>query len=164
MYNFLTKHGTLAAFLLGIVVIIAFLGSAIGGLGSAGFDSGTNLMEMGREKIQTMTYFDLGLQLTIFLLIITVAISLVFMVVDIFKFPKQTIKGIIGFVVLVILFMVLKSTATFETGGKWDKLFSNFNITEGVSSFISAGIWTTVFLMAAATLLVIGAEIRNFFK
>jgi len=164
MYNFLTKHGTLAAFLLGIVIIVAFLGSAISGLGSAGYDSGTNLMEMGRDKIQEMNFFNLGLQLTIFLLIAAVAITLVFMVVDVFKFPKQTVKGIIGFVVLIVIFMILKSTATFETGGKWDKLYNTFAITEGVSSFISAGIWTTLILMGGATLLVIGAEIRNFFK
>jgi hypothetical protein len=164
MYNFLTKHGTLAAFLLGIVIIVAFLGSAISGLGSAGYDSGTNLMEMGRDKIQEMNFFNLGLQLTIFLLIAAVAITLVFMVVDVFKFPKQTVKGIIGFVVLVVIFMILKSTAVFETGPKWDKLYNTFSITEGVSSFISAGIWTTLLLMGAATLLVIGAEIRNFFK
>jgi len=164
MYNFLTKHGTLAAFLLGIVIIVAFLGSAISGLGSAGYDSGTNLMEMGRDKIQEMNFFNLGLQLTIFLLIAAVAITLVFMVVDVFKFPKQTVKGIIGFVALIVIFMILKSTATFETGGKWDKLYNTFAITEGVSSFISAGIWTTLILMGGATLLVIGAEIRNFFK
>lgn len=164
MYNFLTKHGTLAAFLLGIVIIVIFLASAMSGLSGAGYDSGTNLMDMGREKIQGMNFFDLGLQLTIFLLIAAVVITLVFMVLDVFKFPKEMIKGLLGFAAVIAIYAILMATVPFETGGKWDKLYNTFAITEGTSSFISAGIWTTLILMGGATLLVIAAEVRNFFK
>lgn len=163
MYKFLTKNGTFAAFSVGLLVTLAFLISAITGLSSDGFDAGTDLTTM-KDKFSTMGYFNVGLYLTIALLVICIATLVIFMIVDIFKFPKETIKGIIGFVALIVIFFIIKSIAKVEEGPLWTRLASDFNITDGVSKTISAGIWITVLLMAAAALTMIISELRNFFK
>ena len=163
MYKFLTKNGTLLAFGVGVLVTIAFLVSALSGLGADGYDAGTDLTTM-KDKFSTMGYFNLGLYLTLVLLVACIAVLVIFMVVDIFKFPKQMLKGMIGFAALIAVFFILKATVQAETGPLWSRLANDFNITEGTSKTISAGIWITVLLMAGATLTMIISEFRNFFK
>ena len=165
MYKFLTNHGTFAAFGIGVVLTLAFLVSAITGLGADGYDAGTDLVGLGKEKIPGMGYFNVGLYLTLALLGATILALLVFMVVDVFKFPKATIKGLIGFAALVVIFFVLRAVAKVEVGPMWDRFASSeFNITDGISKTITAGIWVTLLLMASAALIMIVAEVRNFFK
>lgn len=164
MYKLLTKHGTAAAFGLGLVCTIAFMAAALAGLGADGYDASTDLVGLGKDKIPTMTYFDLGLNLTILLLIVCVLVLIIFMIVDIFKFPKSSIKGLLGFGVLVIIFFILKSISKVEVGPIWTKLANEFAVTDGISKTISGGIWTTLLLMAAAAIVMVVSEIRNFFK
>lgn len=163
MYKFLTKNGTFLAFGVGVIVTIAFLVSAMSGLSADGYDAGTDLTAM-KDKFTTMGYFNLGLYLTIVLLVICIAVLVVFMVVDIFKFPKEMIKGMIGFAALIVVFLILNATVKAETGPLWTRLSTEFGITEGISKTISAGIWITIILMAAAALTMIISEFRNFFK
>ncbi|MBK8389194.1 MAG: hypothetical protein IPL23_07885 [Saprospiraceae bacterium] len=164
MYKFLTKHGTAAAFGLGLVCTIAFMASALAGLGADGYDASTDLVGLGKDKIPAMQYFDLGLYLTLALLVVCVIALFAFMILDIFKFPKSSVKGLLGFGVLVIIFFVLKSISKVEIGPIWTKLANDFAVTEGVSKTISGGIWTTLLLMATAAIVMVVSEIRNFFK
>lgn len=163
MYKFLTKNGTFVAFGIGVLITVAFLVGAIFGLKADGFDAGTDLTTM-KDKFSDMGYFNIGLYLTLALLVACVVALIVFMIVDVFKFPKQTIKGIIGFVGLIIVFFIIKSVAKVEVGPLWTRLSADFNITDGVSKTISAGIWITIILLVGATLTMIVSELRNFFK
>lgn len=164
MYKFLTKHGTLAAFGLGLLCTVAFLASALSGLSADGYDAGTDLVGLGKEKIPAMGYFDLGMSLTLALLVICVVALFAFMILDIFKFPKATLKGLLGFAGLIIVFFIFKSISKVEVGPLWTRLANDFAVTEGVSKTISGGIWTTLLLMAAAAVVMVVSEIRNFFK
>lgn len=163
MYKFLTKNGTFVAFGVGVLVTLAFIISAVTGLKADGYDAGTDLTTM-KDKFADMGYFNIGLYLTLFLLVVCIVALVLFMIVDVFKFPKQTVKGIIGFVALVAIFFIIKAVAQVETGPLWSRLAGEFNITDGVSKTISAGIWTTILLLVGATLTMILSELRNFFK
>ena len=63
----------------------------------------------------------------------------------------------------VVIFFGLYASANPEVVGFEDKMMQN-DITDGISKFISAGIWTTIGLLTVAFLAMILSEIRNAFK
>jgi len=164
MYKLLTKYGQTGALLIGIAITAIFLITALSGLSSAGYDMGTDLNALDDEAKAAIGFFDAGLWLTIILAVIAIALAfVVFGVWDLIKYPKQAIKFLIGFVVLLGIFFILYSTASAEVVGFEDKMMEN-EITPGISKFISAGIWTTIGLGGAAFLAMVLSEIRNAFK
>ena len=164
MYKLLTKYGQTGALLVGIAVTAIFLITVMSGLSSAGYDMGTDLNALDDEAKAAIGFFDAGLWLTIVLAVIAIALAfIVFGVWDLIKYPKQAIKFLIGFVVLIILFFILYSSANPEVIGFEDKMMEN-DITPGISKFISAGIWTTIGLGSLAFLAMVLSEIRNAFK
>lgn len=83
---------------------------------------------------------------------------------DLYKNRKTSMKMVLGIIALIIIFVILYSTAKFDTGGRWDFLNSEFKVGETASKLITAGIWTTVILLVLSTLSIVVSEIRNFFK
>lgn len=164
MYKLLTKYGQTGALLVGILVTAIFLITVMSGLSSAGYDMGTDLNALDDEAKAAIGFFDAGLWLTIILAVIAIVLAfVVFGVWDLIKYPKQAIKFLIGFVVLLVLFFILYSSASPEVVGFEDKMMEN-DITPNISKFISAGIWTTIGLGGLAFLAMILSEIRNAFK
>ncbi|HMP28856.1 MAG TPA: hypothetical protein PKD85_04610 [Saprospiraceae bacterium] len=162
MYNFLTKNGQTLAFAVGLVSVVIFLVTAVSGVNSAGL-AGADLSQM-KEEIPTMNFFNIGLSITIFLLLACFALLLLFILVDIGKFPKQMGRALLAVGVLVIAFIALRATSAVETGGVWDRLANDFSVTEGASKTISGGIKTTGLLAFGAIAIMVVSEIRNFFK
>ena len=161
MYNFLVKNGLTAGMGIGMLIIVIFMVTILTGLNSAGFDSGTDLLQQDMTKID---FFNFGLYATILLSVVALLMMSVGVVWDMarnFKTGKKFIFGIVG---LVVLFIVLYSMSKFETGGKWDTLNANFGITEGSSKLISAGIYTCGILVALSVLSIVVSEVRGFFK
>ncbi|MDH3651706.1 MAG: hypothetical protein OEQ53_18625 [Saprospiraceae bacterium] len=156
MYKVLTKHGQLIAFGTGVVVIVLFLGSVIGGLD--GFNA------LSKDDQVTTSIFDLGLKATIALLVICAIIALLFGLYQMVTNPKGAIKGIIGLAVLVIVFVILYSMSVPETTGIVGQAAANFDVSEGQSKMISAALKSTLLLAGLAALTFVGSEIRNFFK
>ena len=70
----------------------------------------------------------------------------------------------LGLLGLIAIFFILYSTADAEGAGKLGETIDKFNITPNVSKFISAGIFTTVGLLALSALFIVLAEVRNIFK
>ncbi len=164
MYKLLTKYGQTGALLVGIAVTAIFLITVMSGLSSAGYDMGTDLNALDDEAKAAIGFFNTGLWLTIVLAVIAIALAfVVFGVWDLIKYPKQAIKFLIGFVVLLVIFFILYSSANPEVVGFEDKMIEN-DITPGISKFISAGIWTTIGLGSLAFLAMVLSEIRNAFK
>lgn len=165
MYKFLTKNGQTAALGLGVLVVAVFLISAFVGLGNSGYDVGTDLNKLTAEQKSAINFFNPGLYLTVAMAVVAGLLALVvFGVVDLIKFPKSALKFGAGFVALLAIFGILYSTADAEGAGKLGQLIDKFDITPSVSKFISAGIYTTVGLAAAAAGIMVVAEIRNLFK
>lgn len=156
MYKALTKHGQLIAFVIGLLVILAFFGSVLGGLDS--FNG------LSKEDQGTTTIFDLGLKLTVVLFLLCAVAAVLFGIYHMVTNPKGAMKAIIALVVLGILFFVLYSTSSSETSGIVANALEKFDVTEGQSKFISAALKSTLILGAAAALSFVISEIRNFFK
>ena len=164
MYKLLTKYGQTGALLVGVAVTAIFLITVMTGLSSAGYDMGTDLNALDDEAKAAIGFFDAGLWLSIILAVIAIVLAFViFGVWDLIKYPKQAIKFLIGFVVLLVIFFILYSSANPEVVGFEDKMMEN-KITPNISKFISAGIWTTIGLGSVAFLAMVLSEIRNAFK
>ena len=156
MYKLLTKHGQLGAFAIGLIIIVIFFISVFGGLD--GFNALT------KEDKGTTTIFDAGLYLTVGLLVLCAIAAIAFGIWQMVTNPRGAIKGIIGLVVLGILFGILFSMSDSESTGAVGRALEKFNVSEGQSKFISAAIKSTLILGALAALAFVVSEIRNFFK
>ena len=156
MYKFLTKNGQILAFGIGVLVVALFLISVTGGIGDFNM--------LAKEDKGTTTIFDLGLQLTIALLIICAIAAVLFGFYHLITNPKGAIKLIIGLVVLGALFFILLSTSEPETTGIVAAATEKHNVEPNESKLVSAMIKSTLGLGVIAILAFVVAEIRNFFK
>jgi hypothetical protein len=164
MYKFLVKNGQTIAFLLGVVIVAIFVVSIFSGLSA--FD------EYSDSKYET-GIFDFGLYGAIFLIIVTAFAMVGFGVFQILSNLKGSVKGLIGFGVLVVLYLVAYNTSNGDLNnlepsikGAIEKFESSGNgiITSGNLKFIGGSITTVGVLVAVAALAFIVAEIRNLFK
>ncbi len=156
MYKILTKHGQLAAFSLGLLVIIIFMVSVMTGI--EGFNA------LSKEDQYSSTIFDMGIRLTLVLLAVCALAALLFALYQTVTHPKAALKGIISLVVLVILFGVLYSTSVAETTGPVADAVQEFGLSENQSKMVSAGIKSTLLLGGLAVAAFVISEIRNLFK
>lgn len=156
MYKALTKYGQLAAFSVGLIVIVVFFGSVFGGLDS--FNA------LAKEDRGTTTIFNNGLYLTIGLLVLCAIVAVLFGVFHMVTNPKGAVKAIIGIAILLILFFALYSTSTPETSGIVANAVEKFGLSDGESQFISAALKSTLILGGLAALSFIVSEITNLFK
>lgn len=164
MYNFLTKNGQTAALLLGVLCIAIFLITTLSGLGSSGYDMSTDLNALPDEAKSGIGFFNAGLKITVGLVIICFALAVIFGLINFAKFPKASLKAVIGLAAVLILFFILYSTSSMEEGGKLGMLHDKFSISESVSKFIGGGLKTTVLMALVAFAAMVLFEIRNLFK
>lgn len=156
MYKTLTKNGQMFAFGLGLLLTIAFLGSVFSGL-----DTFNGLSKEGQYETGI---FDLGIYSVAFLTVLCFLIMFAFGIFQIATNLKGSMKGLIGFAVLLIIFAVAYSTAEIESGPFWDPILKTFKVTDGASKFITGSIWTCLFMIGVAVVTFVASEIRNFFK
>lgn len=156
MYKMLTKHGQLAAFGLGLLVIIIFLVSVLSGID--GFNA------LAKEDQYSSTIFDMGIRLTVILLVVCTIAAILFAIYQMITNPKGAIKGIVALVVLAIAFAVLYSMSVPETTGPVAESVEEFGLTETQSKMVSAGIKSTLILGGLAVAAFVFSEIRNLFK
>jgi len=164
MYNKLVKYGDAISVGLGVLCILIFIIGIVTGFNSAGYDMGTDLTTM--QDKSNINFFNSGLYLTIILGILCVALMFIGIIWDLVRNFRSGSKMLIGFGVLIIAFIVFYSTSAYDTGGRFDAYWSKdpFYITQGLSKFISAGLYSLMGLAAVAFLSIIVFEIRNFFK
>ena len=156
MYTFLTKYGQLVSLGIGVLIILAFYLTAAGSL-PEGFAN----MEKADQFATAGNAFNIGLSGAIALLVIAAAAWLLFSIYQVAKNPKGSMKSIIGFGALLVLFFVLYSMAD---GDVSSPLYEKFGITPTQSKLISAGLSTTYIALGAALLAFVFSEVRNLFK
>lgn len=165
MYSLLAKKGQLFAILLGVGVVIIYLATVIGGIGSAGYDMSSDLNQVLKNNPdQSFDFFNIGLQLTIGLVIIAAAAALLFGIYQMISAPKDSLKGIIGVAVIAAVFFGLYSSADADTASAISNTIQKFNISDNVSKLISGGILTTAILAGVSLVAMILFEIYNIFK
>ena len=119
-----------------------------------GYAVGTDLAGLGKDKVAQMDYFDIGLMLTIFLLVISVVLLVLFGVWTIIKFPKS-LKS-----TLIFRDFYLDSFSSYilplpkKPQEDWGHVIQEFKISDGVNNFISAGLWSMIILCGALVMMV----------
>jgi magnesium-transporting ATPase (P-type) len=160
MYNLLTKKGQLFAFGLGLVIVLIFLGLALSGI------SEFNLLTEKEDQFQT-TIFNFGLWMPMILIAICIITILFFGVMGIASDPKGSMKGLIGFVALILIFVVAYMTSSEEASGRIAELVKRpdfSDVTPGVLKYIGGAISTTGILALIAIVAFGFSELRNLFK
>ena len=166
LFNFLTSKGQLGALLLAVLCIAIVLGSIFSGLASANYEVGTDLVAIlkNKESKEAFNFFNAAIMIPMVLIIIAAVLLVLFGLKSLLSDPKGSMKFIISTVVIVLLFFVFYSMSDNETTGKVAALIQKFNVSPGVSKFISGGIKTTLLLVGASVVAAIVGEILNFFK
>ena len=165
MYKFLTKNGQSLALGLGVLVIAIFFINIYSGFNAAGYDMSTALNKLPDEEQSAIGFFDAGIKLTVFMIVIAFALAfVVFGLTDLIKFPKNAIKIGGGILVIGIIFFLLYSSSSFDQAGRLAGLNEKFDITENISKFISGGIKTTLGLLGFAAISVVVGELWSQFK
>ncbi len=162
MYNLLTKKGQLFAFLLGAISTVIVVGSIIGNANKSMLDN-PEAAKMAPEIANT-GILNTGLNITVLLLVIALAAVVIFGAINLLTNIKGSLKFVIGFAILIIMFFVLKSTAEHETVGKIVETMTEFNIDESLSKGISAAIKGTIGMAIVAVGSMVVFEVLNIFK
>ncbi len=164
IYKLLNKHGQAMASGLGVLVIVIFFTFVIIGLNSAGYDMGTDLNAMEPEVKRGINFFDAGLKSTMALVVIGILAWGLFGIYNLISSPKDSMKFILGFGVVLILFVIFYFISVSETTGRIHFLPPREDIGETTSKLISAGLKITLTLAVLAAAFMVVSEIRNFFK
>lgn len=165
MYSLLAKRGQLFAILLGVAVVVIFLGSVIGGLSGAGYNMGTDLVQvLKNDPAQKFTFFDIGLYLTIGLVIVAAVLALLFGLYQMLTNIKGSMTGIISLAVIAAIFFGFYSSAPDDLTGAIAPVLQQFDISAGISKFISGSLWTTIIMAVLSLAAMILLEIWNMFK
>ncbi|MEM0991442.1 MAG: hypothetical protein AAGI49_00320 [Bacteroidota bacterium] len=157
MYQFLSKNGQTIAFGLGIFLTAIFLFSALGGIEKFNMLSDEQQYETG--------IFNSGFFAVIILTILCLAAAVLFGVVQMFGDIKGSLKGLIGVAALAVVFFIIYSTVdpSADSAGVMKEI-KQFDLTDGQSRFISAGLVTTIILSLVALATFVVFEVINFFK
>lgn len=164
VYQYLIKNGQVIALIVGLVVVAAFIISAFVGLNNSGIAYSTNLNDLDKEVVNEITAFNLGLALTIVLVILTALSWLVFGVWGFVRNPKKSMKAAIPFVILAVLFLILFSVSQPEKTGSLYETIQEFKVSDSASKYISGALLTTLLLAGIAVLSLVYSEIRNVLK
>lgn len=161
MYKYLTKNGQTLAFGLGMLITVIFLGIVFSGAGE--------FSALPVEEQRQSGLFNFGLVSSIILVIVTVIALVFFGVAEIFSNFKSSVKGLIGFGILLAVFFIAFSTASSEPTpyiqGAIDKWMETGSaITPGNLKFISGGITTALIMVVTAAVAFVFSEVRNLFK
>lgn len=164
MYNYLIRNGVLLGFLLALLAIIITVIPIFGGL---------DAFEAVPEKQQALSeeggIFGVGITVTRILLYLAVGLMVVLGIFGLFKDFKSAMKGVIGFVILIVFFGILYSMADTDVSGTaLEATVKNpeygVHDSPGIFKLISGGITGTIILLGLAFVAIVLMEIWNFFK
>ena len=156
MYNLLVKRGDTIAFVVGIVISLIFILIAFSGL-----DEFNGLSKAGQKATNI---FNFGLYAAIALAIIAGIVWVLFGLFQLVTNLKGSMKFLIAFGLVLVLFFVFYSMADPGMTGILQGTLEKFDITENNSKMISAALSTgiTMGIVAAASFIIF--ELINIFK
>ena len=163
MYKFLSKNGQGLGFGLGIAIVTIFLLVMVSGL-AGGF------ADLPKETQYETSIFDVGLYGAIILIVLAFIAMVFFGVFQVVTNLRGSVKGLIGFGLILAIFFIAYSTSSAEATpfvqGAIDKFqdAGNGTISGTTLKRISGGIVTMVLLIGLAFVTAALSEIRNLFK
>lgn len=156
MYKFLAKNGQALAFGLGVLVTVIFLAMALPNIGL-----------IDEDNPQNVNIFNFGIYGTIILIVVAAALMIAFGFFQVASTFRTSWKGILGFVILLVVFFVAWTTANSEVSQEVMAI-RNAAADQGVDGgdlkFIGGAITTLLVLIVAAVAAFVVSEIINFFK
>lgn len=156
MYKFLAKNGQVMAFGLGLLVTVLFLAMAMPNIGL-----------IDEENPQNVNIFNFGIYATIALIIVAAVAMVGFGLIQVASTFKSSWKGILGFAILVIVFLVSWTTANSELSSEVMAIQNSAidaKVTGTNLKFIGGSITTLLILVIVAVGAFVISEIINFFK
>lgn len=171
MYAFFNKYGQVMAFGIGVLITLIFLFSILGTpeaeMSMLDPDSGA-----GPEKYET-TAFDFGLAVSLVLTVLAFIAAILFGVIQLASNPKGSLKGILGFVALLVIVGVSYAIANDDISQEAAPIVASidkFNLDQGEDfdggtlKFVSGSIIASVTLIAISIISLVVFGIRGIFK
>jgi len=156
MYKYLSKNGQLLAFGLGALLTALFLISWLGGQAS--------LDALPDDEQYKTGIFDVGILGATAFFAIGALLAVGFGIYQTATNFKNSAKGLIGIVALIVIFVIAYSTATPDKGGVVGATALKMGVSDNTQKLIDGGMITTYILLGIALVSLIVLEIRNFFK
>lgn len=156
MYKFLSKNGQTVGFLLGFAFVAIYLIMVTTGLGD--FDS------LPREEQFKTGIFNFGLMSAMVLSVLALVLAVAFGLFQFISNPKGSIKVLAVLALIAIIYFIFRGMGAGDFASPIGPTLEKFQITEGVSSYISGAIGTAVALAVLAVIALAISEIINFFK
>lgn len=163
LYNYLVKDGDAIAVGVSALLFVIFGLGIYFGSTSGGY-SLSELTDM--EDKSNVNCFNSGLWMMIVMTILAILLMIGGVLWDLVRNFKSGSKSLYGFGAVLVAFIVLYFTSSHDTNGRYAAYWSNpeFHINEGISKFISAGLYTLGILTLVAFLLILYYEVRSFFR
>ncbi|MDX1665989.1 MAG: hypothetical protein R3350_02120 [Saprospiraceae bacterium] len=157
MYNFLVANGQRIAFGLGVIITAIFLINVTSGM--------EQFSALPEEQQPQTKIFNFGISGALALTALAAIAMLLFGLAQVFSQFRSSVKGIIGFLVLLGIFFGAYTMASGEaTGPIADAVERAGGISAGNLKFIGGAISTALALIALAALAFLVSEVTNFFK
>jgi len=173
MYNFLSKRGTLIATVVGGVLSILFLLTAVNGvpegLSPDIFKDGATPRPTSEVVgiLAGIKAFDIGFYTTYIFLALATAAAIILSLINFAKnFSLNSLKSMLPVVVLIIVFFVVYSTYQPDNSDVYavKSVRKVFNVDNNASQIVSGGIWSAGFGLLAALASLAVMEVINIFK
>lgn len=154
MYKFLSRNGLTIAFGAGIGISVIFVLIVLFGVGG-----------LTDDELKETSTFDFGLMMTYVLFFASIAAAVAFPVIYMIQNPKEALKGLAGFGVLAIVFLITYAMAN-GSGESilMEQVKEAQGVSDGVSKYVSGVLNTMGLLLLATFVILIGSEVRNMFK
>lgn len=164
MYKLLTTKGQLIAIGIGLFSVLVALGSIVAGVNDK-YSMSDDLNAIMKDNPEaTFDFFNPAITVVICLIAVALISAVLFGLIGLISDPKGSMKFLLGFLGLAILFFILYSTASSEHTGRLAMLTEKFNVSDNVSRLITGGVKTVVYSIAFAAIAAVVMEIRNLFK
>ncbi len=151
LYNFLSRYGQVVAFVVGLVLIVAYLMTVQSGL--------EEFNALGKEDQAKTTIFNIGLMSAIGLIIAAVVLVFLFALFDLVFNPKNSLRSLALLLFIGLLFFLGYSMAQADEAGKLAELYQKYQITPFIAKLIGGGLRATIWLGILAVVAVIVTEI-----
>ena len=159
MYAFLTKNGQTLAFGIGFLVVLLSLIIIFSGSGEfAAIDDENN-----PARYDT-TIFNFIMYAAAALVVLCALAAVLFGIYQVATDPKGALKGLLGLGIVVVVLLILYSSADPDTAMLAAQARDGFFVEPGESKFISGLILTALGMAGTAVVALAISEIISFFK
>ncbi|MBT8230902.1 MAG: hypothetical protein KJO50_11625 [Bacteroidia bacterium] len=153
------------ALILGVIVIAIAMLSIVNGIGGAGYSTSDDLNQIMKDNPSvSFDFFNPAIAMVIVMIIVALIAWVAFSLWGLISDPMGSLKFILGFGAVLVLFFILYSTSDAENTGRIGMLVQKFNVNDTVSKLIGGGVKTAVLGISIGFIGAVLMEIYNLFK